>query len=151
MTVVAASGAQNFNGTVRVSATDTLSTTSRAFNLHLSGAVTATPNQNYLTIDPGGATSPSTSPSINTVLYTLNNTGPDDIQASMQTPNDIAAIGLTFDYVDLIVPAQVGMTPGAATTTLTIDIPAGLSPYGTPIQISAEAGANTAQAGLYLA
>lgn len=151
LTVAAASGAQQFSGLVRVSATDGSTTTSRTFSFSLTGAITPAPPPNYLYISPGGATSPSTSPSTNTVAYTLENSGPDDIQVSMQAACPLASIGLSFDVTDIVVPAQVGMTPGTATCTLTIDIPAGVSAYGTPVQVAASAGANTAEAGLFLA
>ena len=250
LTVSAVTGAQQFSGNVRISATDGSTTTSRTFSFGLTGAVTPQPPPNYLFITPGGTTSPSASPSVNTVLYTLENDGPGDIQVSMQAACSLASIDLSFDNTDIVVPgapstaqtvppyvvpclgadgvggscnyngdfdavgdfagwyltasgstdplanggpwlitaasfgtvtcnnpnnphspgtavtititnpSHVSNTPppqfassgpGTATATLTIDIPAGVSAYGTPVQVSAAAGANTAQAGLFLA
>ncbi len=116
LNIAAASGAQQFNDSVRVSATDGLTTTSRAFNLLLSGAVTPQPPPNYLSISPGGATSPITSPSTAAVDYTLTNTGPDDIQVAMQAECPLPAIGLEFAALATAVAT-------ATATTMTFALP----------------------------
>jgi hypothetical protein len=97
VTMTAADWSQRFSGTVRISATDGLSTTSAQFNLAVGGDVIPQPPPNYLTISPGVATPAVNNPGTTAVALTLTNSGPDDLQPSMLAGCSDGTVGLTFD------------------------------------------------------
>jgi hypothetical protein len=159
--MTAASGAQQFAGPIKIAAADGLSTISAAFELTLSGDVVAQPPPDYLTISPGQANPHPPSPGSATVVFTIENTGPDDIDVTMLADCDNAAIGLFFtpevptnnpNYgnASFTIPAGSYATPGTKTMDLIITVPANTDTDGIRIQVNASAGVYTAAAAVVL-
>lgn len=150
VTLTAISGAQQFAGPVKVKAADTLSSTSATFELTLGGTVTPQPPPDFLTVSPSNANPSPGSPGSAVVAYTLSNTGPDDIDVSMSAASPNTDITLNFDVYAFTVPAGTLSSPGTATTSLTVTVPANINTSGIQVQVSAGAGNFTAQAGVFL-
>jgi hypothetical protein len=116
LTQTAESGAQQFDGTVKVAATDGLSSTTSAFELNLSGDVVPQPPPDYLTISPLQSSPAAPSPGIVRLVFTLSNTGPDDIAVTMLSSFSNDSLSANFsDYT------SVAATSDA--TTITFDLP----------------------------
>jgi hypothetical protein len=151
LTITAASGAQQFSGTIYVEATDGIATHSTTIALIIGGDVAAQPPANWLSLDQLNYQLYTAYPGTVTHQLTLSNYGPDEVVGSMLTDNTDPDITITFDPPTFDLLAGSLSTPTTQVVTMTVIAVAAATQPAPQVQIEASAAAYTTYASLNLA
>lgn len=114
MTITGASGAEGMSGTFYVVATDAVSTTSKSFVLDITGDTVDLPPVCYLSVAPRDTSLSFSSSSVETVVFTLSNSGSSDIDAVMEDSPTYDNVETSWDNPSVTVPAQTSTSYTAA-------------------------------------
>lgn len=118
LTLTAASGAQQFQGNINISESDSEVTANSYIELTISGDVVAQPPYNYLSMTPTQTEIYTPVSSITALLFDLFNTGPNEYPVSMLTTNTDADYTIEF--------GQGGQANATATaTSITFELATG--------------------------
>lgn len=150
VTVTSIPAAQEYSGNLKITGTDSITTRSTTFGANITGNVSPTLPDNYLSIEPSSLA--LTMPPAGTAYLDifLFNTGPDFLSVTLQASSTNTAAAFSFDNISPNVNPGSPTVPGYARIRMEILLALTAVTPGQQILIALSAGTNSTSGGLTL-